>query len=38
LDKNNAQVIQFKRFEVGEGIEVEETDFAAEVMSQIKKS
>lgn len=38
LDKNNAQVIQFERFEVGEGIEVEETDFAAEVMSQIKKS
>ncbi|HIA43529.1 MAG TPA: elongation factor Ts [Gammaproteobacteria bacterium] len=38
LDKNNAQVIQFKRFEVGEGIEVEETNFAAEVMSQIKKS
>ena len=38
LDENNAQVIQFKRFEVGEGIEVVETDFAAEVMSQIKKS
>ncbi len=38
LDKNNAQVIQFERFEVGEGIELEETDFAAEVMSQIKKS
>ena len=38
LDENNAQVIQFKRFEVGEGLEVEETDFAAEVMSQIKKS
>ena len=38
LDENNAQVIQFKRFEVGEGIEVEETDFAAEVMSQLKKS
>ena len=38
LDKNNAQVIQFKRFEVGEGIEVEETDFAAEVMFQIIKS
>ena len=38
LDKNNAQVIQFERFEVGEGIEVEETDFAVEVMSQIKKS
>jgi len=38
LEKNNSQVIQFKRFEVGEGIEVKETDFAAEVMSQIKKS
>ena len=38
LNENNAQVIQFKRFEVGEGTEVEVTDFAAEVMSQIKKS
>ena len=38
LDKNNAEVIQFKRFEVGEGIEKEETDFAAEVMSQIEKT
>ena len=38
LDKNNAEVIQFKRFEVGEGIEIEETDFAAEVMSQIEKT
>ena len=38
LDKNQAEVIQFKRFEVGEGIEIEETDFAAEVMSQIEKT
>ena len=38
LDKNNAEVIQFKRFEVGEGIEIEDTDFAAEVMSQIEKT
>ena len=38
LDKNKAEVIQFKRFEVGEGIEIEETDFAAEVMSQIEKT
>tara|TARA_Y100000590_G_scaffold368982_1_gene429948 strand:- start:140 stop:1003 length:864 start_codon:yes stop_codon:yes gene_type:complete len=38
LDKNKAEVIQFKRFEVGEGIEIEETNFAAEVMSQIKKT
>ena len=38
LDKNKAEVIHFKRFEVGEGIEIEETDFAAEVMSQIEKT
>ena len=38
LDKNKAEVIQFKRIEVGEGIEIEETDFAAEVMSQIEKT
>ena len=38
LDKNQAEVIQFKRFEVGEGIEIEETDFAADVMSQIEKT
>ena len=38
LDKNKAVVIQFKRFEVGEGMEIEETDFAAEVMSQIEKT
>ena len=38
LDKSKAEVIQFKRFEVGEGIEIEETDFAAEVMSQIEKT
>ena len=38
LEKNNAEVIHFKRFEVGEGVEVEETDFASEVMSQIKNS
>ena len=38
LDKNQAEVIQFKRFEVGEGIEIEDTDFAAEVMSQIEKT
>lgn len=38
LNKNKAEVIQFKRFEVGEGIEIEETDFAAEVMSQIEKT
>jgi len=38
LDKNEAKVIQFKRFEVGEGIEIEETNFADEVMSQIEKT
>ena len=38
LDKNQAEVIQFKRFEVGEGVELEETDFATEVMSQIEKT
>lgn len=38
LDKNQAEVIQFKRFEVGEGIEIEKTDFVAEVMSQIEKT
>ena len=38
LDKNKAEVIQFKRFEVGEGMEIEKTDFAAEVMSQIEKT
>ena len=38
LDKNKAEVIQFKRFEVGEGIEIEEIDFATEVMSQIENT
>ena len=38
LDKNKAVVIQFKRFEVGEGMEIEKPDFAAEVMSQIEKT
>jgi len=32
----NISVRRFARFEVGEGIEKEETDFAAEVMAQIK--
>lgn len=32
----NISVRRFARFEVGEGIEKEKTDFAAEVMSQIK--
>jgi translation elongation factor EF-Ts len=29
-------VLAFERFEVGEGVEIEETDFVTEVMSQIK--
>lgn len=35
LKKEDASVKQFVRFEVGEGIEVEEVDFAAEVASQL---
>ena len=35
LKKQNATVKQFVRFEVGEGIEVEEVDFAAEVAEQL---
>jgi elongation factor Ts len=35
--KNN-KVIQFARFEVGEGIEKKEENFADEVMAQVKKS
>ena len=33
---NNAQVKSFVRFEVGEGIEKEEENFADEVMTQIQ--
>ena len=36
LKKNDASIIGFTRFEVGEGIEVEKVDFASEVMSQIE--
>ena len=36
LKDNNASVTNFVRFEVGEGIEREEIDFADEVMSQIQ--
>ncbi|MFT4712510.1 MAG: elongation factor Ts [Candidatus Azotimanducaceae bacterium] len=35
LKKEGASVINFVRFQVGEGIEIEETDFAAEVASQL---
>ncbi len=34
----NAEIISFTRFEVGEGIEVAEVDFAAEVAEQLKQS
>lgn len=35
LKQHNAVVTDFVRFEVGEGIEKEEADFAAEVMAQV---
>ncbi len=35
LKKEGAKVIRFSRFEVGEGIEKEEEDFAAEVSAQL---
>jgi elongation factor Ts len=35
LKKESASVVKFVRFQVGEGIEVEEVDFAAEVASQL---
>ena len=34
----NTEVVQFVRYEVGEGIEVEEADFAAEVAAQLAGS
>ncbi|MFQ5487302.1 MAG: translation elongation factor Ts [Gammaproteobacteria bacterium] len=36
LEQAGAKVMQFQRFEVGEGIEKEEGDFAAEVMAQVQ--
>lgn len=36
LKENNAEVVTFVRFQVGEGIEKKEENFAEEVMSQIK--
>ena len=36
LKQSNAELLGFVRFEVGEGIEKEETDFAAEVAAQLK--
>ena len=31
LSKNDSKVLEFRRFEVGEGIEIDQTDFATEV-------
>ena len=36
VKSKNANVISFQRFEVGEGIEKKEENFAEEVMAQIK--
>lgn len=36
VDQKGAQIIRFSRFELGEGIEKQEKDFAAEVAEQIK--
>ena len=36
LSSANAKVNRFVRFEVGEGIEKKQEDFAAEVMAQVK--
>lgn len=36
LKQNNAEIIEFARFEKGEGIEKKEENFAEEVMKQIK--
>jgi elongation factor Ts len=38
LEKAKARVVRFQRFEVGEGIEKAVTDFAAEVMAQVRGS
>jgi len=38
LKSNNANVVSFTRFEVGEGIEKKEENFAEEVMAQVKSS
>ena len=38
LNDTNAEIISFTRFAVGEGIEKKVTDFASEVMSQIKNT
>jgi elongation factor Ts len=38
LASEGAKVLEFVRFEVGEGIERKEDDFVAEVMAQAKGS
>ena len=38
LEKSGATVVAFRRFEVGEGIEKKQEDFAAEVMAQVEGS
>ena len=38
LKNNGSEVLQFVRFEVGEGIEKQVTDFAAEVAAQVAAS
>jgi elongation factor Ts len=38
VKKANTEVLRFVRYEVGEGIEVEEADFAAEVAAQLADS
>lgn len=38
LKKSTAKITRFARFEVGEGIEKKETDFAAEVKAQVESS
>jgi elongation factor Ts len=36
LKEKGNEVVRFARFEVGEGIEKKEEDFAAEVMAQVR--
>ncbi len=36
VKQSDAKIVAFKRFEVGEGVEKEEKDFASEVQSQMK--
>jgi elongation factor Ts len=37
LKENNTSILAFTRFKVGEGIEVEAKDFAAEVAEQLQQ-